>query len=240
MEHSNRVSFLVSGRTALFSDPVTRVGGEKCSYQVPTYQALKGVLESVYWKPTITWYIDRVRILHPIRSQSKGIRPIEYGTGKNTLSIYTYLTDVAYQVEAHFEWNENRPELAEDRNENKHYFIARRMIERGGRRDVFLGARECQAYVEPCTFGEGEGAYDTLDELSFGLQFHGFTYPDESGRPELLARFWYPRMQNGVITFCAPGACPVVRRIKEMEQKAFVPGENFSLCDALACEEGYQ
>ena len=38
---------------------------------------------------------------------------------------------------------------APDRNENKHYFIAKRMIERGGRRDVFLGACEYQAYVEP-------------------------------------------------------------------------------------------
>ena len=213
---------------ALFSDPVTRAGGEKCSYQVPTYQALKGILESVYWKPTFLWYIDAVRVLKPITSRSEGIRPIGY-TGGNTLSIYTYLTDVAYQVQAHFEWNPNRPDLAGDRNENKHYFIAKRMIERGGRRDVFLGTRECQAYVEPCKFGEGDGHYDKLPELSFGLMFHGFGYPDETGRSQLEARFWSPRMKNGVIEFCRPEECPVVRNVKPQEPKEFIAGENFAV-----------
>ena len=52
MVKRNTVEFVVHGRYALFSDPITRVGGEKFSYQVPTYQALKGILESVYWKPT--------------------------------------------------------------------------------------------------------------------------------------------------------------------------------------------
>ena len=53
------------------------------------------------------------------------------------MAIYTYLSDVEYQVQAHFEWNLHRENLAKDRNENKHYFVAKRMIERGGRRDVF-------------------------------------------------------------------------------------------------------
>lgn len=61
MRYPNIVEFEVYGPYALFSDPLTRVGGEKSSYQVPTYEALKGVLSSVYWKPTITWYIDEVR-----------------------------------------------------------------------------------------------------------------------------------------------------------------------------------
>lgn len=239
MEHQNSVEFSVSGRIALFSDPVTRAGGEKCSYQVPTYQALKGILESVYWKPTFIWHIDAVRVMNPIASRSEGIRPIEY-SGGNTLSIYTYLTNVAYQVKAHFEWNENRPDLAGDRNENKHFFIARRMIERGGRRDIFLGTRECQAYVEPCAFHTGEGHFDGLSELSFSLMFHGFSYPDETGRHELQARFWYPKMQNGVIAFCRPEECPVIRTVKEQQPKKFQSGKNFARCDSLAEEAGYR
>lgn len=237
MEYENSVSFLVYGREALFSDPVTRLGGEKCSYHVPTYQALKGILESVYWKPTFVWRIDAVRVLKQIQSQSKGIRPINYGGG-NTLSIYTYLRDVSYQVKAHFIWNENRPELAGDRNEHKHYQVARRMIERGGRRDVFLGVRECQAYVEPCEFGEGEGYYDGSPPLSFGLMFHGFSYPDETGNGTLQARFWYPQMEGGKITFCAPEECPVVRTVKKQGVKTFLPDENFSLCDSLGAGVG--
>lgn len=238
MEHENSVSFQVTGRMALFSDPVTRAGGEKCSYSVPTYQALKGVLESVYWKPTILWRIDAVRVVNPISSRSEGVRPINYGGG-NTLSIYNYLTDVKYQVRAHFEWNEHRPDLAGDRSENKHYFIANRMIERGGRRDVFLGTRECQAYVEPCVFGEGAGHYDGTPELSFGLMFHGFSYPDETGEDVLKARFWYPKMKNGVILFCSPEECPVVRTVKKQKPKQFTAGRNFSACDFLAEEAGF-
>lgn len=156
--HPNVVEFQVIGDYALFSDPLMRVGGEKCSYQIPTYEALKGVMASVYWKPTIVWYIDSVRVMNPIQTEVKGIRPIKYHGG-NDLSYYTYLKHCAYQVQAHFEWNSNRPELAADRNENKHHNIARRMVEKGGRRDVFLGTRECQAYVEPCVYGEGESAY---------------------------------------------------------------------------------
>lgn len=52
MEKKNEVIMKVTGSYALFSDPLTRVGGEKYSYPLPTYQALKGVMESVYWKPT--------------------------------------------------------------------------------------------------------------------------------------------------------------------------------------------
>jgi CRISPR-associated protein Cas5d len=238
LEHKNSVSFSVSGKMALFSDPITRVGGEKCSYQVPTYQALKGVMESIYWKPTLIWYIDAVRVMKPITSRSEGIRPIGY-YGGNTLSIYTYLTDVAYHVKAHFEWNENRPDLAKDRNENKHYFIAKRMIACGGRRDIFLGTRECQAYVEPCEFEDGKGTFDELPELSFGLMFHGFSYPEENGKNQLQARFWYPKMRNGVIEFCRPEECPVIRTIKKQEPKKFLEGINFTRCDSLAEEVGY-
>ena len=160
MRHPNIVEFSVYGDYALFSDPIMRVGGEKCTYQIPTYEALKGILSSVYWKPTIIWYIDKVRVMNPIRMEVKGIRTMKYNGGGNDLSYYTYLKDCRYQVSAHFEWNENRPELAGDRNENKHHEIAKRMIEKGGRRDIFLGARECQGYAEPCVFGEEKGAYD--------------------------------------------------------------------------------
>jgi len=120
LKRENSVEFKVSGRYALFSDPINRIGGEKFSYQVPTYQALKGILESVYWKPTLIWIIDEVRVMNLIKTQSQSIRPVNF-SGGNTLSIYTYLTNVEYQVKAHFEWNYNRPNLEKDRNENKHY-----------------------------------------------------------------------------------------------------------------------
>jgi CRISPR-associated protein Cas5d len=232
MQHKNTVEFVVYGKYALFSDPITRVGGEKLTYQVPTYQALKGILESVYWKPTFIWYIDEVRVMKKIQTQSKGIRPIKYDSSQNDLAYYTYLKDVCYQVRAHFDWNYNRPELADDRNENKHHNIAKRMIERGGRRDIFLGTRECQGYVEPCSYGSGKSDYDGYGELNFGVMLHGFDYPDETGQNEMWVRLWKKAlMLDGKIKFPSPtdNSPDIIRRfIKSMKPKKFLPGYNFS------------
>ncbi len=238
MRYKNTIVFKVSGRRALFTDPLTRMGGEKCSYPLPTYQALKGILESIYWKPTFIWVIDRVRIMNKICTESQSVRPIEYGGG-NTLAIYTYLSHVEYRVEAHFEWNLHRPELAADRNEHKHYFIARRMIEKGGRRDVFLGARECQAYVEPCEFEEGEGYYDSLEEMRFGYMVHSMVYPSESGDDTMAVRLYAPVMRHGVIDFHDHSTFTVTRPLLRYQPAtAFIPGKNFALCDELYLKEG--
>lgn len=229
-KYRNTVEFLVSGDYALFSDIITRPGSEKTSYPLPTYEALKGIISSVYWKPTLVWVIDYVRILNPIRTIRKGIRPIKYGGG-NDLAYYTYLRDVKYQVRAHFEWNENRPELEKDRNENKHHNIAKRMIARGGRRDIFLGTRECQGYVEPCVFGEGKGYYDDTGVIPYGVMYHGITYADEAileeDRNKMTVRLWNPVMENGMIDFIRPEECTMKRHIKDMTMKIFQEEENY-------------
>jgi CRISPR-associated protein Cas5d len=225
----NEVSFVVYGKYALFSDPVTRVGGEKCSYQIPTYQAIKGILESIYWKPTFTWVVDKIRVINRIQTESKGIRPIKMNGG-NDLAYYTYLRDVKYQVAAHFEWNESRENLKNDRDYKKHGAIAKRSIERGGRRDIFLGTRECQGYVEPCEYGEEESFYDNYGDLEFGIMFHGFDYPDESRTETFNARLWRAKMKNGEIVFPAPVEIPenMRRTLRPMGKKVFTPGVNFN------------
>lgn len=217
---SKSYEFMLWGRHALFTDPVTRVGGEKCSYHIPTYEALKGVVKSIYWKPTLVWVIDKVRVMKTIQTQTKGTKPLVYGGG-NTLAIYTFLADVEYQVSAHFEWNMHRPELTKDRNAQKHEAMADRALARGGRQDIFLGTRDCQGYVEHCPFGEGDSAYQNIAMLHFGLMFHGFDYPDEVGGNQLQARFWQPCMQHGVIEFIAPQACHITKVVREMTVKPF-------------------
>ncbi|HET7681611.1 MAG TPA: type I-C CRISPR-associated protein Cas5c [Xanthobacteraceae bacterium] len=220
MSNRNSIEFKVSARHALFTDPLTRIGGEKCSYHLPTYEALKGIAKSIYWKPTFIWVIDEVRVVNPIRTQTKGTKPLDYGGG-NTLAIYTFLVDVEYQVRAHFEWNEHQPRLADDRIDGKHFAIAKRMLELGGRQDIFLGTRDCQGYVEPCEFGSGEGHYDTLDRMDYGLTFHGFDYPDETGDVTLSARFWRPVMEFGHVRFPRPEACDIRKTIRPMTAKRF-------------------
>ena len=186
-------------------------GRRKIYLSHPHLSAIKGILESVYWKPTFIWVPDAIRVMNPIETESKGIRPILYQHDKkkaNDLSIYTYLVHVSYQVKAHFEWNPQRPDLTNDRNENKHYWIAKRMLERGGRRDIFLGTRECQGYVEPCRFHEGPGAYDNTPTVSFGLMVHGITYADEDSSGQMCVRLWQPVMENGCDFVCSAGRMP--------------------------------
>jgi len=238
MGNRNSIEFKVWARHALFTDPLTRVGGEKFSYHLPTYEALKGIAKSIYWKPTIVWVVDEVRVIKPIRTQTKGVKPLNFGgvypsernpskkeEPPNTLAIYTFLADVEYQVRAHFEWNEHRPELADDRIEGKHFAIAQRSLALGGRQDIFLGTRDCQGYVEPCAFGDGAGHYDEIDEVAYGLSFHGFDYPDETGNPVLQARFWQSRMVNGRVQFPRPDACSIRKDIRPMGAKKFGQGK---------------
>lgn len=232
----NSVEFSVYGDYALFTDPLTKLGGEKLSYQVPTYQAIKGICESIYWKPTILMIVDEIRVMNAIRMESKGVRPIDY-SGGNTLANYTYLKDVHYQVRCHFEFNMNRPDMAYDRNEHKHHNILMRSVKAGGRRDIFLGTRECQGYVEPCRFGEGESYYDDYGEIHLGTMVHGINYPDETGRDQLEVRLWQPVMKNGTISFPRPEECSQVRVIAEMQPKRF-DSSNVESADQLLASWG--
>ena len=241
----NQFAYKVWGRYALFSDPITRMGGEKLSYPIPTYQALKGITESIYWKVSIHHIIDEVCVMNPIRMESKNIRPISYEQPQNTLSVYTYLVDPVYLVRAHFIANPYRTEpdlIADGQNEHKHHNIVRRMIQRGGRRDIFLGTREWQGYVEPCDFDEEKkrSYYADRGEVDFGVMFHGFDYPDETGRDMLAVRFWRAKMVNGVIKFCAPQDCTMRKDVREMKAKAFGGkyGNFTGLDEASLQEEG--
>lgn len=162
--------------------------------------------------------IDKVRIINPIATEAKNIKPLCY-SGGNTLATYTYLSHIEYQVLAHFEWNLHRHDMEHDRIDGKHYSVAMRTLEKGGRRDIFLGTRECQSYVEPCQFGEGKGHYDNAGELAFGLMFHGFDYPDTTGEDKLFGRFWRPIMKNGVIEYVRPEECTIRKYIRDMKAK---------------------
>ena len=223
----NSIEFKVRGRYALFTDPISKLGGEKFSYQIPTYEALKGICKSIYWKPAFVWVIDRLRIVKPIKTQSRGVKPIKLGGG-NDLSIYTYLADVEYQVAAHFEWNAFRPELKKDQIDGKHFDIAKRALEKGGRQDIFLGTRDCQGYVEPCMFGSGPSFYSEIPELSYDLMFHSFGYPDEIGGDSFYSFHWRPCLRAGVIEFVPSNDSKLLKKfIRKMTPKVFESGKNF-------------
>lgn len=207
----NQVELKVYGDYALFTDPLTKIGGEKFTYSIPTYEALNGIMQAIYWKPTFMWVIDECRVMNRIQTEAKGIRPIKY-TGGNDLANYTYLKNVEYQIKAHMEWNLNYPDLKGDRDKKKHLAIFKRSLKKGGRRSIFLGASECPAYAETCEFGSGKGYYDN-DNLRFGIMYHGLTYANQAVRENekrhITTRLWDASMENGIIKFPHPEECQI-------------------------------
>ena len=56
------------GEFALFNDVVANV--ERYSYPVPTFSAIRGILESIYWKPEFNWEVLSVQVLNEIKHQN--------------------------------------------------------------------------------------------------------------------------------------------------------------------------
>ena len=62
------VKVQVWGDYALFSRPEMKV--ERCSYDVMTPSAARGILEAIYWHPGLRWVIDKIYVKNPIRFTS--------------------------------------------------------------------------------------------------------------------------------------------------------------------------
>ena len=116
----------------MFTDPES--GG---SFPVPTFEAVKGILRAVYWKPTFIWVPDELRVMNRISMEDCSVMR------RGRCVVQRRLADIRWQVRAHFVWNENRPEFARDRDEDKHFRIALRSLARGGRFPVWLGTADC-------------------------------------------------------------------------------------------------
>lgn len=225
--YSNPFYMKIWGDYALFTDPMTKAGGEKFTYQVPTYQALKGIVEACYWKPVLYYIIDEVKIIKPVQTETHGIRA-PLNDGKNDLNYYTYLKDVEYWLKFHFEWNENRVDMQADRDEKKHQEILLRSMKRGGRRDIFLGTRECVGHIDYLNEKKYVRAKTVFEneKRSFGLQFHSFIYPDENKNIEdnkgpLISCFSNTIVEDGCIKFCRPEECIVYHELNNKKVKSF-------------------
>lgn len=230
------------GEYALFTDPVTKGGGEKYSYQIPTYQAIKGITEQLYWKPTLIFVIDSIKVMNKISTETKGIRtPLK--DGSNDLNYYTYLKDVEYLVKFHFEWNHNRQDLKDDWNEQKHEQILLRSLDKGGRRDLFLGVRECVGFIERIRESEFNQAssYYHGKKLSFGIMFHSFTYPSEAMHDlnnQLISNFTSIQMDSGQVDFIRPEECEIHHTLLSYSFKQFTRSDiRFAEEEASLLEE---
>ena len=72
----------VRGDRALFTNPATKGGSERSSYSVPTRQALQGIVDSIYHKPTITNVVTEVKVINQIQTELQGVRALYYEIGR--------------------------------------------------------------------------------------------------------------------------------------------------------------
>lgn len=137
----------VWGEYALFSRPEMKV--ERCSYDIITPSAARGILEAIYWHPGMSWKIDSIHVIKPIQFTS--IRRNEVKSkisANNVLSVYNgakkelfisskeeivqraslLLKDVEYVISAHFDLTD---QANDSDNPGKFKDIIMRRLRRG-------------------------------------------------------------------------------------------------------------
>ena len=102
MKFSNSIELEIRGERALFRDPL-----RPQTLPVPSCEALKGILGSIYWNPDFIWVPDSLRVMEPIGYTREGARTSD-GSRFTNADVHC-LKDVRYQLRAHFVWNEQRP-----------------------------------------------------------------------------------------------------------------------------------
>ncbi|MDY4761343.1 type I-C CRISPR-associated protein Cas5c [Streptococcus thoraltensis] len=223
MYRSRNFYMRVRGDLALFTNPATKGGGERSSYLIPTRQALQGVVDAVYYKPTIVNVVTEVKVINQIQTELHGVRALlaDYGAD---LSYVSYLSDVEYLVKFHFTWNSNRPDLEQDRSPNKHEAIMTRSLKKGGRRDIFLGTRECYGLVDEISQEEYDATISYYDgqSIDFGIMFHSFAYPTDKQTP-LRSYFTQTVMENGTVCFKNQEDCEIMNTLSSYAFKT--PGQ---------------
>lgn len=235
-EKSKYFYIRLTGDYGLITSPETKGGGEKATYPVITKQAVLGILDACYFKPVLKNVVDEVKVINPIRTHTMGVR-VPKDDYKQDRSNITYLVNPEYLIKYHFEWNLFRDDLKKDRNMKKHEAIMQRSIERGGRRSIFIGASECQGYVNAITKEEYESkiSYYEGQTLSFGLMFNSFKYPNKPGE-KLYSYFGNVIMKDGIINFKDQEDCEVKNELSTYGFK--YPEQELSVDEEYAKLEG--
>ena len=214
------VKVKVWGEYALFSRPEMKV--ERCSYDVITPSAARGILEAIYWHPGMKWAIDKIYVQKPVqftsirrnevksKISSNNVLPIYNGADK-PLYISTksdivqraslLLRDVSYVIEAHFEMTEK---AVESDNTGKFKDIIMRRLRRGECYHMpYFGCREFPANFCLCEDEKIETAYSGEKDLGFMLYDMDFSDLDN-----IQPMFFRALMKDGVINL---RDCEVIR-----------------------------
>lgn len=216
------VKVKVWGDYALFSRPEMKV--ERCSYDVMTPSAARGILEAIYWHPGMKWIIDKIYIKNPIRFTSVRRNEVKskisvsnvlqaYNGADKSLYINTkndivqraslILCDVCYVIEAHFVMTEKANETD---NPGKFKDIIMRRLKKGECFHMpYFGCREFPAQFSLCEEENIQTAYDDVQEKDLGFMLYDMDYSD---RENIQPMFFRAVMENGVLDL---RDCEVIR-----------------------------
>lgn len=216
------VKVRVWGDYALFSRPEMKV--ERCSYDVMTPSAARGILEAIYWHPGMRWVIDKIYVKNPIHFTSVRRNEVKSKvSANNVLQVYNgadkplyistkeeivqraslLLTDVDYVIEAHFEMTERANETD---NPGKFKDIIMRRLKKGACfHTPYFGCREFPASFSLCEEEEIKTAYDEVPEKDLGFMLYDMDYTD---RENIQPMFFRSVMKYGVIDL---RDCEVIR-----------------------------
>ena len=194
----------VWGDYACFTRPEMKA--ERVSYDVMTPSAARGILEALHWKPAITWVIDAIHVLNPVRfdtiRRNELSATLAVNLSPSTLCIEDskmrqqratlLLRDVAYVIEAHFVFTAQR---GPDDNEGKHLDIFNRRARAGQcYHRPYLGCREFPAHFRLLEANE-----TTPHSALQGTQDMGWMLYDLDFANGNAPMFYRPTMLNGVI-----------------------------------------
>lgn len=201
------IKLKVWGDYACFTRPEMKA--ERVSYDVITPSAARGILEAIYWKPAISWIIDRIHVINPvkfdnIRRNELGSKiPIKNiaGAVRRNLSLEVFiendrqqratmvLRDVCYVIEAHFEILGD-----EDSNPAKHKEMFERRAEKGQcAYRPYFGCREFPAYFELINTDIPESKLKGTN-IDLGWMLHDIDFKNN-----MEPKFFRAQMIDGII-----------------------------------------
>lgn len=207
------VKVKVWGDYALFSRPEMKV--ERCTYDVMTPSAARGILEAIYWHPGLRWVIDRIYVQKPIQFTSVRRNEVKSKiSANNVLSVYNgaeqelylaakneivqraalILKDVQYVIEAHFEMTEKANETD---NPGKFKDIMMRRLSKGEcYHNPYFGCREFPVRFSLCEDDEISTAYENEEERDLGYMLYDMDYTD---RNHIQPMFFRAVLKKGVL-----------------------------------------
>jgi len=219
---SKGVKVKVWGDYALFTRPEMKV--ERCSYDVITPSAARGILEAIYWHPGMRWVIDRIYVNNPIQFTSirrnevkskilaSNILPVYNGNQKQLFisskadivqRASLLLRDVEYVIEAHFEMT---GKANDSDNPGKFKDIIMRRLRRGECfHTPYFGCREFPVRFCLCEEEEIQTAYANEEEKDLGFMLYDLDYSDSEN---IQPMFFRAIMKKGIIDL---RNCEVIR-----------------------------